>query len=132
MGSCEKRISILLNKILRNWVLVLMEATTEQKFETKIEKECRLEIDMFLTFSWKEFFSLFEYDVTRFIILPLVVAYSETWRTPSFCKCSYKILLSEFKGNVLQCIFDCYPCFWVCVCFISWNTLSLANILMHR
>ena len=34
----EKSVPVLLNKMAENWGLVLMGATTDRKFETKIEK----------------------------------------------------------------------------------------------
>ena len=102
LRGCMKNASpcILLNKIAENRVLVLMGVTTERVFE--IITDSGLQIAalyvMFLTKSVT--FSLFEsMTCSRFNFLPLVVAYSKTWRTPSFCKCNLKILLSKFKRN---------------------------------
>ena len=52
----------MLNKMAENWVFVLMGTTTDRTFETIIEKDCGLEIDMFLTLV-ENVFSLLEYDV---------------------------------------------------------------------
>ena len=50
--ECDELLNLtyLLNKMAENWIIVLMGATTGRKFETIIEKDCGLEIDMFFTF----------------------------------------------------------------------------------